>query len=47
MPSKGSRGTRKIGRNARTGRFATVRTARAKPGTHIVHTIRRSGRKKG
>jgi len=29
----------KIGRNAGTGRFTTVKTAKAKPKTHVVETL--------
>lgn len=32
----------KIGRNAGNGRFTTVKTAKEKPGTHIVETIKKS-----
>lgn len=35
----------KIGRNAGTGRFTKVSTARNKPGTHVVETLR-PGKKK-
>jgi hypothetical protein len=31
---------KKIGRSARTGRFTTVKTAKDKPNTHIVETIK-------
>ena len=31
---------RKIGRNAETGKFTTVKTAVAKPKTHVVETIK-------
>lgn len=31
----------KIGRNAGTGRFTTVKTAETKPATHIVQTIKK------
>lgn len=31
----------KIGRNASTGKFVKVSTAKAKPSTHVVETIRR------
>jgi hypothetical protein len=31
----------KIGRNASTGRFTTVRTAQGKPATHVVETIKK------
>lgn len=30
----------KIGRNAGSGRFTTVRQATSKPGTHVVETIK-------
>jgi len=33
----------KIGRNASTGRFAPVSTARKKASTYVVETIKRSG----
>jgi hypothetical protein len=36
-----SKGTRKIGRNAGNGRFTTVKTAKSKPRTHIVETIKK------
>lgn len=39
-----SKGTRKIGRNAGTGRFTTVATATKKPGTHVVETIKKTGK---
>ena len=35
----------KIGRSAKSGRFTSVRTARSKPSTHVVETVRRGGRK--
>lgn len=35
----------KIGRNAGTGRFTPVRVAQAKPKTHVVETVKPSGRK--
>lgn len=31
----------KIGRNAGNGQFTTVKTAKDKPGTHVVETIKR------
>ena len=37
---------RKIGRNAGTGRFTTVKTATNKPATHIVQTIKPSKKAK-
>ncbi len=30
----------RIGRNASTGRFTTVATAKGKPSTHVVETIK-------
>lgn len=43
--SKGSSGSKgggsKIGRNASTGKFTTVSTARNKPSTHVVETIKK------
>jgi hypothetical protein len=33
----------KIGRSAKTGQFTTVKTAKAKPSTHVVET-RKSGK---
>lgn len=39
MATKGS--SSKIGRNAGTGKFTSVSTARGKPGTHVVETIKR------
>ncbi|WP_293460647.1 hypothetical protein [Phenylobacterium sp.] len=30
----------KIGRNAGSGRFTTVKTAQAKPKTHVVETVK-------
>jgi len=32
----------KIGRNASTGRFTPVSTARSRPSTHVVETIKPS-----
>jgi hypothetical protein len=32
----------KIGRNAGSGRFTSVKTAKDKPKTHVVETIKRS-----
>lgn len=34
--------TVKVGRNAWTGRFTTVKTAKIHPRTHIVETIKKS-----
>ena len=31
----------KIGRNAGTGRFTSVKTAKAKPKTHVVEVIKK------
>lgn len=31
----------KIGRNAGSGRFTTVKTAQSKPATHVVETIKK------
>lgn len=31
----------KVGRSARTGRFATVKKAQTKKSTHVVETIKR------
>lgn len=33
--------TYKVGRNAGTGRFTTVKTAQNKPKTHVVETIKK------
>lgn len=33
--------TYKVGRSAKTGRFTTVKTAKGKPGTHVVETIKK------
>ena len=38
---KGGAETRKIGRDARTGRFISVREARRRPKTTVVETIKR------
>ncbi|HYE46203.1 MAG TPA: hypothetical protein VEA44_10575 [Caulobacter sp.] len=35
----------KIGRSARTGRFTPVSTAKARPNTHVVETVKPSGGK--
>jgi hypothetical protein len=32
--------THKIGRNAGNGQFTSVATAKGKPGTHVVETIK-------
>jgi hypothetical protein len=37
-----SKGTRKIGRNAKTGRFTPVKVAQQKAATHVVETIKKS-----
>jgi hypothetical protein len=31
----------KIGRNASSGRFTSVKTAKSKPSTHVVETIKK------
>lgn len=36
-----SNNTSKIGRNAGSGRFTTVKTATSKPATHVVETIKK------
>lgn len=33
--------TRKIGRSAKTGRFVPVKTARRKPDTHVVESVKK------
>lgn len=33
--------TVKVGRNAGSGRFTTVKTAQGKPATHVVETVKR------
>jgi hypothetical protein len=38
--------TRKIGRSAVNGRFTKVKTAKAKPRTHVVETIKKTTPKK-
>lgn len=35
----------KIGRSAKTGRFTPISTARSKPSTHVVETVRPNGKK--
>lgn len=35
----------KIGRSAKTGRFTKVSTAKAKPSTHVVETVK-TGKKR-
>lgn len=44
MPRKG--GGRKIGRSAKTGKFAKVSTARKNKSTYVVETIRKTKRGK-
>jgi hypothetical protein len=40
MPSKKTGSTTtKVGRNAGTGKFTTVKTAKSHPKTHVVETI--------
>lgn len=36
-----AKGTFKIGRNAKTGKFTTVKTASSKKSTHVVETIKK------
>jgi len=36
----------KIGRNAGSGRFTTVKTAREHPKTHVVETVKKGSTKK-
>lgn len=36
-----AKGTYKIGRSAKTGRFTTVKTATKKKSTHVVETIKK------
>ena len=36
----------KIGRNAGSGRFTSVKKAKSQPKTHVVETIKRGGKKK-
>jgi hypothetical protein len=36
-----SKGTRKIGRSAKTGRFTTVKKAQQQANTHVVETIKK------
>jgi len=35
--------TYKIGRSAKTGRFTTIKKAKAKKNTHVVETIKKRG----
>lgn len=39
--------TTKIGRSAKSGRFIKVKTARKRPNTTVVETIKRRGKKRG
>ena len=41
MENDMAKGTFKIGRNAGTGRFTTVKTATEKKSTHVVETIKK------
>ncbi len=41
MPGKGKGNTRKIGRDAKTGRFIPVKEAQRRPKTTVVETIKR------
>jgi len=36
-----AKGTRKIGRSAKTGRFTTVKKAQQHKSTHVVETIKK------
>lgn len=36
-----AKGTFKVGRNAKTGKFTTVKTANSKKSTHVVETIKK------
>ena len=40
-------GTRKIGRDARTGEFITVKEAERRPNSTVVETIKMPPKKKG
>ena len=42
-----ARSTRKVGRSAITGRFTTVATAKRKPSTHVVETVKKPNAHKG
>lgn len=42
-----SKRTRKVGRSAITGRFVPVSTARRKPRTHVVETVKNPKPRKG
>ncbi|SNY38746.1 hypothetical protein SAMN06297129_0479 [Pseudooceanicola antarcticus] len=42
-----AKSTRKIGRSAVTGRFTPVSTARNKPSTHVVETVKKPKPRKG
>lgn len=42
-----ARSTRKVGRSAITGRFTTVATAKRKPNTHVVETVKKPKARKG
>lgn len=41
-----AKSTRKIGRSAITGRFTSVSTARRKPNTHVVETVKKTKARK-
>lgn len=41
MPGKGGAKTTKIGRDAKTGRFISVKEARRRPTTTVVETLKR------
>lgn len=42
QPSPDRRGAQKIGRNASSGQFTTVKEAQKKPATHVVETIKKA-----
>jgi len=45
MAKKGGGGkTTKIGRNAGSGRFTSISKAKAKPSTHVIETIKVTGK---
>lgn len=41
-----AKGTRKIGRSAKTGQFTTVKKAQKYKSTHVVETIKKPAAKK-
>jgi len=42
-----AKSTREVGRSAITGRFTSVSTARNKPRTHVVETVKKPKPKSG